>query len=67
VKSLRQARKEKGYILKAISGLTGLTVQHLSWIETGKVPPSYFIRQLLERAVESKISWLSVKNIPVQI
>jgi transcriptional regulator with XRE-family HTH domain len=42
MKSLRQARKDKGYILKAVSGLTGLTVPHLSWIETGKIPPSFF-------------------------
>jgi transcriptional regulator with XRE-family HTH domain len=47
--TLRNIRQQKKLTLEDISSLTGLTIPHLSWIETGKIVPSIHTKIRLER------------------
>ncbi len=60
METLRQARKNKGYSLRNLRELSGITVPHLSWLENGKVLPSLVTRARLEEILEERINWLDV-------
>jgi transcriptional regulator with XRE-family HTH domain len=61
MRSLREIRQQKKLTLEEISSLTGLTVPHLSWIETGKVVPNLHTKIRLER-IFGDIDFLIVDN-----
>jgi transcriptional regulator with XRE-family HTH domain len=62
MRTLREIRQEKKLTLEEISGLTGLTVPHLSWIETGKMIPKISTKIRLKRIFGGEIDFEVLDN-----
>lgn len=62
MRTLRDIRQEKKLTLEDISSLTGLTIPHLSWIETGKIVPNIHTKIRLERIFGDNIDFMVVDD-----
>lgn len=54
--ALREWRERRGWTLAEVSGLTGVSVSHLSLIERGRREPPPHLKVLIARSVGAAVS-----------
>jgi transcriptional regulator with XRE-family HTH domain len=54
--ALREWRERRGWTLAEVSGLTGVSVPHLSQIELGRRQPPPHLKVLIARSVGATVS-----------
>jgi transcriptional regulator with XRE-family HTH domain len=63
MKSLRQLRKDSGLTQEDLSVMSGISQDHLSFIERGIYKPTEKTRNKIEQALNTKVDWLETGTI----